>query len=69
MPIYEYQCQECGHIIEVLNGVPASKKCGRCTGIIQKIISQGTFQLKGPGWYSDGYSKCARNKNKKIKNR
>ena len=29
MPIYEYQCQACGHTMEVILGEPP-QKCGRC---------------------------------------
>lgn len=32
MPIFEYQCQNCGHILEVLTrpSKPAPRKCPKC---------------------------------------
>jgi|TARA_R110000824_G_scaffold3253_3_gene15472 predicted nucleic acid-binding Zn ribbon protein len=29
----------------------------RCSGKCEKLISKGTFSLKGGGWYKDGYIK------------
>jgi len=58
MPIYEYQCQACEDIIEAqqsLSDKPLTT-CPACAGTLKKIISQSSFQLKGGGWYSDGYS-------------
>lgn len=58
MPIYEYQCQSCKQIIEAwqsLSEEPLST-CSACEGELKKIISQSSFQLKGGGWYADGYS-------------
>ncbi len=64
MPIYEYRCEECGHRFEVLTSSRHAQQdcpeCGheRCT----KLISTGSFILKGGGWYSDGYQKPKENK-------
>jgi len=58
MPIYEYQCESCEQIIETMQGLadkPLSS-CPSCAGSLKKLISQSSFQLKGGGWYSDGYS-------------
>jgi putative FmdB family regulatory protein len=63
MPIYEYECTECGHQIEKLQKIsdPPIKKCPRCRGKMKKLISQNTFRLKGTGWYATDYG----NKNEK----
>jgi putative FmdB family regulatory protein len=58
MPIYEYQCEACQDIIEAqqrLSETPLTT-CPACTGNLKKLISRSSFQLKGGGWYSDGYS-------------
>lgn len=60
MPIYEYVCEKCGKLNEVLQKVndPAPEKCDGCgeTGKMSRIVSRTSFQLKGGGWYSDLYS-------------
>jgi len=57
MPIYEYQCQECNNIVEALQAISDAPltTCPDCSGTMNKLISQSSFQLKGGGWYSDGY--------------
>lgn len=54
MPIYEYECGECGEqseFIQKFKSAPKRKcpKCGRMK--LKKLISAGSFQLKGTGWY------------------
>jgi putative FmdB family regulatory protein len=56
MPVYEFECKN-GHITEEL--VPMgteSTMCATCKKKARKIISTCTFELKGGGWYADGYS-------------
>jgi len=57
MPIYEYQCTDCGNMIEVIQKINARApgRCEKCSGKLKKKISRASFQLKGGGWYSDGY--------------
>jgi putative FmdB family regulatory protein len=57
MPIYEYECTDCGNHIEVIQKVDARApgRCEKCSGKLKKKISRASFQLKGGGWYSDGY--------------
>lgn len=57
MPIYEYRCTSCGHTLEVIqkfNDKPL-KKCTECSGALEKLISRTAFQLKGGGWFNEGY--------------
>lgn len=57
MPIYEYECTGCHQVTEIwqsLSDAQAST-CPNCSGDLKKIISMSSFQLKGGGWYSDGY--------------
>ncbi len=60
MPIYEYVCLACDHEFELIQSMSeaAVKKCPHCgKSRAQKKVSRGAFQLKGSGWYKDGYSK------------
>ena len=54
MPIYEYQCQQCGHHCELLQKIsdnPATT-CPEChKESLKKLVSAAGFQLKGTGWY------------------
>ena len=58
MPIYEYQCMQCGKIGEVLQKFSDKplKKCNHCSGKLQKLISHSSFHLKGTGWYVTDYA-------------
>src|SRR5271168_3105459 len=59
MPIYEYRCEKCGKVFEVLqrfsdDPVKIHEGCG---GGVEKLISHSAFQLKGSGWYQTDYAK------------
>lgn len=54
MPIYEYQCQQCGQLTEFIQKVDEAPKsvCPNCgAAALQKCLSRTSFQLKGSGWY------------------
>ena len=58
MPIYEYRCTKCGHLIEIIQKLSDRplRKCPECSGRLEKLVSRASFQLKGGGWYSEGYT-------------
>ena len=58
MPIYEYECTECGHQTEALQKFsdPPLTECEFCKGKLKKVISQNSFHLKGSGWYVTDYA-------------
>jgi len=60
MPIYEYQCEACGHEYEALQKVNAEplRQCPVCNEpkLIKKISAAG-FRLKGSGWYETDFKK------------
>jgi putative FmdB family regulatory protein len=58
MPIYEYQCQKCGHF-EVTQKITdkSLSRCPTCKGKVKKLISNTSFQLKGSGWYITDYAR------------
>lgn len=58
MPIYEYQCQQCGHGLEALQKISDSAlqdcpECGKPT--LKKRVSAAAFRLKGGGWYETDF--------------
>lgn len=59
MPIYEYECDACGHHMEALqkfSDLPLTE-CEAChSGKVKRVISQSTFHLKGSGWYVTDYA-------------
>jgi len=59
MPLYEYKCQSCGEVFEVIqkfSDTPLSlhEKCG---GQVERLISTSALQFKGSGWYVNDYGK------------
>jgi putative FmdB family regulatory protein len=64
MPIYEYQCENCGRRFEVMQRMtePLLSTCGQCGGQVRRLISQTSFVLKGGGWYVTDYPSEARKK-------
>lgn len=57
MPVYEYECNDCHKVFEVQQRIadkPLSA-CPECEGSVKKLMSLSSFQLKGGGWYADGY--------------
>lgn len=63
MPVYEYECQACQQIFEVQQKIADDpiKTCPECQGEVKKLMSMTSFQLKGGGWYADGYSSASAN--------
>lgn len=53
MPINEYQCKNCQHVLELIQKFSDKniKKCPKCSkNSLMKIISSSAFHLKGHGW-------------------
>ncbi len=59
MPLYEYQCEKCGHRFERIQKFSDKivKKCPECGGKVQQVISAPAVQFKGSGWYVTDYAK------------
>lgn len=59
MPLYEYQCEKCGHRFEKIQKFSDKpvKKCPECGGKVQQVISAPAVQFKGSGWYVTDYAK------------
>ena len=58
MPIYEYQCEQCGHKLEKLQKISDEplKSCPQCGNqSLKKLVSAAAFRLKGGGWYETDF--------------
>lgn len=71
MPLYEYHCGACQkdhEIIQKLNDPPLAI-CPACGGPIEKKLSLSSFQLKGGGWYKEGYASVSKDRKEKKEER
>ena len=60
MPIYEYQCRECNHLLDALQKINEEPliDCPNCGGsALKRLISAPNFRLKGQGWYETDFKK------------
>jgi putative FmdB family regulatory protein len=59
VPIYEYQCTQCGEIFEAFQKITDEPiaQCKFCQAKVEKLISHSSFQLKGSGWYLTDYAR------------
>jgi putative FmdB family regulatory protein len=59
MPLYEYECEACGHRFEQIQKFsdPPVETCPKCGGRVHKLMSSPAIQFKGSGWYITDYAK------------
>jgi putative FmdB family regulatory protein len=71
MPMYEYECEECGNCKTIRRSIADRDITVLClehggdadcltfnAPRMKRVVSRSTsFALKGGGWYSDGYAK------------
>lgn len=58
MPIYEYQCEACGHVFDSLQKISEAPltRCPDCGAeALKKLVSAPAFRLKGGGWYETDF--------------
>ena len=70
MPIYEYLCEGCGRVSEVIQKLaePPPRACPDCgSSHMAKLVSRSAFQLKGGGWYADLYASTNKDSKKPEK--
>jgi putative FmdB family regulatory protein len=59
MPLYEYRCENCGEVFEVMQKfsdepLTVHEKCG---GKVERLLSAPALQFKGSGWYITDYAR------------
>jgi putative FmdB family regulatory protein len=59
MPLYEYECEICGHRFEKIQKFSDRlvESCPKCSGVVRKLLSSPAIQFKGSGWYVTDYAK------------
>jgi len=64
MPLYEYECKQCGARTEILQRVsdPPHAHCPKCGGETKKLISSPAIQFKGSGFYKTDYASTSTSK-------
>ena len=58
MPIYEYQCEKCGHVFDTLQRSSEDPlvDCPECgEPALKKLVSAPSFRHKGSGWYETDF--------------
>jgi putative FmdB family regulatory protein len=61
MPLYEYQCENCGDVFEVMqkfSDAPLTQHA-TCGGKVHRLLSAPALQFKGSGWYVNDYAKSS----------
>jgi putative FmdB family regulatory protein len=66
MPLYEYKCENCGEVFELIQKfsdtpLTTHEKCG---GTVHRLLSAPALQFKGSGWYVNDYAKSGALPNK-----
>jgi len=59
VPIYEYQCDDCGHSFEVMQKMSEEPlvECEKCGGPLRKVLHPVAIHFKGSGFYTTDYGK------------
>jgi putative FmdB family regulatory protein len=58
LPLYEYECPKDGTFEQIQKfSDPPLKKCPKCGGPIERLLSAPAIQFKGTGWYVTDYAK------------
>lgn len=53
MPLYDYQCSKCQHVVEVRHGFndTYAEECPKCGGAMKRLINPAPIIFKGSGFY------------------
>src|SRR5207248_427316 len=64
MPIYGYRCEQCGHEVEVLQGMSEAplRICPSCMGPLRKMVYPAGIIFKGSGYYTTDYKTASADK-------
>ncbi len=66
MPLYEYKCQKCGDVFEVIQKFAdeplKTHSKDACGGVVERLWAAPALVFKGSGWYITDYAKGANSK-------
>ncbi len=53
MPLYDYQCTKCQHVVEIRHGFDATPDavCEKCGGDLKRVFNPAPIVFKGSGFY------------------
>jgi putative FmdB family regulatory protein len=53
MPVYEYECEQCGKHFDRIQSVRDEpiRRCPECSGTVHKVFHPAGIIFKGSGWY------------------
>jgi len=59
MPLYEYECKECGIRVEVIHAVDEDRPehCPKCKGKLKRLLGVPGLIFKGSGFYVNDYAR------------
>ena len=60
MPLYEYRCESCRQLTEILQKFSDAPLtiCEKCGGSLERLISAPGLHFKGTGWYVTDYARA-----------
>lgn len=60
MPIYEFECDECGNRFDRLQKLsdPDPDTCPDCGQHVHRCVTAPAFRLAGTGWYETDFKKA-----------
>ena len=64
MPLYEYKCERCGEVFEVIQKFVDTplEQHANCGGHVERLLSAPALQFKGTGWYVTDYARSSNGK-------
>ncbi len=68
MPVYEYECKQCGKRHEITQKIsdPPIGVCPDCKGEVQRLLSASGLSFKGSGWYITDYARKGKESDSKT---
>ncbi len=57
MPVYEYQCEKCGHTFDAMQAMSddALTECEKCGGPVFRVLFAPAIHFKGSGFHNTDY--------------
>jgi putative FmdB family regulatory protein len=64
VPIYDYVCESCGNVVEVVHPIsaPGPATCAVCGGRMKRALSTPAIVFKGSGWAKKDARDASRSK-------